>query len=114
MAVKGKPPFIKKPIELDKKVEMEIFTTRVSNMLRNFDYLIKPDCFNGIVSIHKYRITVELIEEPIEVLKERLEKLYSESDNWHDREPLEAMAKKLGITIDSEFGSAKKEKNNAL
>ena len=34
-----------------------------------------PSCFNGMVRVKRYKVTIEGIEEPKEVLCERLEKL---------------------------------------
>jgi hypothetical protein len=68
-----------------------------------------PSCFNGIVSVKKYRITVEIIEEPIEVYHERLEKLWVESDNHHHYRPLEAAAAQIGYIFKEQFGSQRKK-----
>lgn len=65
----------------------------------------EPNCFNGFVSVIKYRITYEVIEEPVEVIHERLEKLWSESDNHHHYTPLQNAAKKHGYIYKSTFGS---------
>jgi hypothetical protein len=59
----------------------------------------EPSCFNGIVRIRKFKITIEEIEEPKEVLVERLRKLWRESDNMHHWKPLKNEAEKLGINL---------------
>ena len=59
----------------------------------------QPTCFNGVVSIRKYRVTVEEIEEPKEVLEARLRELWAECDNHHYWAPLERAAKALGIEL---------------
>lgn len=65
----------------------------------------EPSCFNGCVSVRRYRISCELIEEPSEVLEERLRKLWRTSDNFHHREPLREAAERVGVVLDaSEFG----------
>jgi hypothetical protein len=57
-----------------------------------------PSAFNGGVQIRRYRVTVELIDEPIEVLRERLRKLWRESENnTHHRHPMREVAKQLGM-----------------
>lgn len=61
-----------------------------------------PTCLNGWVRVRRYRITVELIEEPIEVIHERLKKLWRESDNYHHHTPLRAEAKKYGLELNAE------------
>jgi hypothetical protein len=67
-----------------------------------------PSCFNCEVRIKKYRITVEEIEEPLEVYQERLEKLNSESGNHHDMLPLTNKAAELGIVLKTKWNSVKK------
>ena len=70
--------------------------------------LTEPSCFNGMVRVVKYRITVEEVEEPIEVIHERLQKLWDESTNWHNRMPLEMAAKKYGYVFKNDMGEKKK------
>ena len=54
-------------------------------------------------------MTVEEIEEPKEVLIERLRKLWSECDNHHHWGPLKATAAELGIELDlKEFRTGRK------
>jgi hypothetical protein len=36
-----------------------------------------PYCFNGIVSLHQYRITVQRVEEPTDVILDRARSLYA-------------------------------------
>lgn len=80
--------------------------------IRNIKYNSDgPSCFNGIVSIHKYRVTVEIIEEPVSVYEERLEKLWVECDNLHHWYPLELAAKGIGYTFKGECGSQRKPRN---
>lgn len=69
----------------------------------------EPSAFNGYVRVKKYRITVEQIEEPIEVIQERLEKLWAESDNHHHRDPLRIQADSIGYEFKSAFGSERKK-----
>jgi len=70
----------------------------------------EPSAFNGRVSVRKYRVTVELIEEPIEVIHERLESLWLACDNWHHLGPLEAAAKQYGYTFKGQRGTNKPNK----
>ncbi len=69
-----------------------------------------PSTFNGIVQFRKYRVTVELIDEPVEVLQERLEKLWLECDNHHQWTPIQNAAKSIGYTFKGERGSQKVKK----
>lgn len=68
-----------------------------------------PVVWNGIVSIRRYRITFEEVEEPKEALVERLRKLWRECDNHHHWQPLQKAADSLGFQLDSdEFGKDRK------
>lgn len=58
-----------------------------------------PTCFNGMVRVKKYRVTIEEINEPIEVIQKRLQKLWDKSNNWHNWDPLQAEAKKYGLEL---------------
>lgn len=69
----------------------------------------EPSCWNSIVSLHRYRVTAEVIEEPIEVLRARMLKLWRECNNHHHWGPLESAAIKLGFELDhKEFGKDRK------
>lgn len=61
-----------------------------------------PSCFNGNVSAIKYRITVEIVEEPQDVIAARLEKLWRECDNHHHYQPIFTTAKRLGVDLNPE------------
>lgn len=64
-----------------------------------------PSCFNGMVDVEKYKITIEKIEEPKEVYQERLQKLWDECDNHHHWTPLKATAKRLGVELKGSAGN---------
>jgi hypothetical protein len=69
----------------------------------------RPSCFNGIVRVHRYRVTVERIEEPVEVIRDRLLKLWRESDNHHYYSPLQGVAERLGVELPAgDFGRDRK------
>lgn len=70
----------------------------------------EPSSFNGWVRIKRYRITVEEIEEPKEVLCERLQKLWDECDNSHQWESLKATAKNLGYELKGSAGNLNNRK----
>lgn len=59
----------------------------------------EPSCFNSNVSVRKYRITIELIDEPVEVIQERLKQLWEKCDNIHHWAPLQYMGKKYEIEL---------------
>lgn len=58
-----------------------------------------PSVFNGIVEVRKYRVTVELIDEPDDVIRNRIQKLWDECENHHHWQPLKAIAKKYGLEL---------------
>jgi len=75
---------------------------------KNFKHSLEqkePSCFNGIVRVQRYRVTVEEIEEPVEVIAERLQKLWDYSDNHHDWQPLKDAANKIGYVLVSQVGN---------
>lgn len=60
----------------------------------------EPCVFNGNVSVERYRVTIEKIEEPQEVLRERLLTLLSQpGGHVSKREYIRAKAKRLGIEL---------------
>jgi hypothetical protein len=66
----------------------------------------EPSAFNGIVRFRKYKVTIELIEEPQEVLAERLQKLWDECDNLHS---IKAAAASIGYILQGRPGSKAKK-----
>lgn len=58
----------------------------------------EPSCFNGVVSVERYQIRIEKIDEPDDVIEARLKKLWRESErNIHSVHPMRAFAaKRLG------------------
>lgn len=71
-----------------------------------------PRVGNGDAQFRRYRVTVELIDEPQEALADRVHKMWRETNNHHHRMPLRTAAAELGIELDSrEFGAdVKKER----
>ena len=68
-----------------------------------------PYCFNSMVGVRKYKITIEIVDEPIEVIHERLEHLWVTSDNHHDWQPLKTQAKKYNYEFKGTVGSKRKK-----
>lgn len=64
-----------------------------------------PSCFNGIVSVHRYRITFELVEESDALVGKRIQKLWHEGANHHHIAPLRDAAKAVGLELKTPFGS---------
>lgn len=61
----------------------------------------KPSLFNGICRVTKYRVTVEEVEEPDEVIKARILKLWEDKNPMGsmDRRAIRAAAKKYGVEL---------------
>jgi len=59
----------------------------------------EPSCFNGNVRVRKYKVTIEEIKEPDEVIAERVQKMWDACDNMHHRSPLKDMAKTVGLDL---------------
>lgn len=71
----------------------------------------QPDAFNDWVYVRKYRITAELIDEPIEVIRARLVELWETCDNHHNRNPLQHEAAIYGLELPYDtFGIRRKTK----
>jgi len=68
-----------------------------------------PSCFNGIVEVRKYRITVELIDEPNEVIAARIQALWDNCDNHHHWDPLRFAAKEIGYELQGNHGNKLRE-----
>ena len=81
------------------KKELETFRTPDDYSLQQLVH-DEPSCFNGIVSVKRYRVTVEEIAEPDEVIVARLKKLWEECNNQHHMGPLRAAAKKYGVDLE--------------
>lgn len=58
-----------------------------------------PSCVNSNVRYRRYRITVELIDESVEVLKARLQKMWDECKNPHRWAALRMAAKAIGLEL---------------
>jgi hypothetical protein len=84
--------------EIETKREFETFrkigSFEESNLTNH-----NPSCFNGRVSVRKYKVTVELIEEDDQVIRDRIQKLWDECDNYHHRNPLKLVAEKHGLEL---------------
>ena len=69
----------------------------------------EPSAFNAIVDFRKWRITAEIMDEPVEVLRERLQSLWDHCDNHHHWKPLRASAKTVGLELAFPAGSKRKK-----
>ena len=66
-------------------------------------------CFNSIIRIEKYKVTIEKIEEPIEVLQQRIQYLWDVCDNHHHVKPIKERAKKLNYGLKGIAGCFRKK-----
>jgi hypothetical protein len=80
------------------KIEFETFRKLIGYSLYDLEQK-EPSCFNGDVRVRKYKVTIELIDEPKEVLYERLLNLWETCDNYRHKDPLRAEANKLGFEL---------------
>lgn len=70
-----------------------------------------PNCFNGCVSVRKYRVTFEEIKEEDDVIYARLLKLWTEADKHHHYQPLKSAANAIGRDLPSdELGKHRKDR----
>ncbi len=90
----------------EKKIVFETFreigSYQISNMTSEH-----PTCFNGNVNFRKYKVTIEPIEEPNEVLAERIQKMWDECNNHHHVEPLRKAAASIGYELKNRYGTNK-------
>ncbi len=101
---KNRTPADAKPVLADSIISFDTF--RKIGLFEQHNLQIKePSCFNGNVNIRKYKITIEPIEEPNEVLAERLQKLWGECDNHHHWAPLKSAALQIGYELKGNAGS---------
>ena len=62
-----------------------------------------PTCFNGSVSVRRYRVTIEVVDDSNDEIYERLLKLWRECDNMHHWEPLRNAAARIGRELPSDL-----------
>jgi hypothetical protein len=70
-----------------------------------------PSSFNGMTRVRKYRVRIEAIEEPDEVIIDRLITLYKTVETYRDRDHIMNYAEGCGFNID---WKAVKEQGNGL
>lgn len=96
-----------KTIKEEKVISFETFRKIGSYEAMNLKQ-DEPSCFNGMVRLKKYKVTIEEIDEPIEVYKQRLQKMWEACDNHHHYEPLKNAANSIGLILSSgDLGKAK-------
>lgn len=98
MPKKDGPPFLKEAFSDENYAQRRIRDT----------YHDEPHVMNGIVSFRKWRFTAELVEEPTEVLAERLQHLWDHTRNTHHWQPLRKAAASIGYELQGSPGSRSK------
>lgn len=89
--------------EIPRVVVHEGFGTRSPNYVVGNVYLASKPSFCNSLRLHRIRVTVEVIEEPNEVLAERLRELWETTPyNHHHTDTMRAEARKLGIELNQE------------
>ena len=71
---------------------------------REIQAMVVPahDAFNGSVHVRKYKVTVEMIDEPIEVIQARIQELWDTCTNSHNWDSLKHMGERYGMTLSHE------------
>lgn len=92
------PP--KPPVAADVRVEFETFRRPAPYTIHD----LKDDApsFSGLgadVSVRKYRVTIDLVEEPVEVIHARLIELWETCDNHHHWRSLKHEAARYGLVL---------------
>lgn len=58
-----------------------------------------PSSFNGMARVRRYRVTVELLDEPIETIRARIVDLWERCNNHHQWGGIEAEAARYGLDL---------------
>lgn len=85
---------------------IETFTNVRTFETRNL-ILDEPGCWNSEVRFRKTRVTIEIVEEPQEVLAARLQDIWDTCDNYHHVRPLRDAAESIGYEYPNNYGSKK-------
>jgi hypothetical protein len=59
----------------------------------------EPSVFNGVVSVERFKLTIERIEENPEVYRERLQCLLQQRLHPDNRRAIKDAAKRLGVDL---------------
>ena len=94
---------------MSEPIIIETFKSMRGYALRDIESQ-NPSCFKGNVNFRKTRVTIEDIDEPVEVLAERLQQLWDVCDNHHHWNPLNNAAKSIGYQLKGSAGSKRSKK----
>ena len=84
---------------MNKKLIFETFSDPTSSYIISNIKQDEPSCFNGIIRVKKYRVTIEEIKEPKEFIQKRIQTLWDNCSNHHHRIPLREAAKEVGLEL---------------
>jgi hypothetical protein len=107
----------KRPINDFRRKEMKKTTIETFRKIGPYElHSLKrdyPSCFNGIVDVRRTRVTVEVIDEPEDVIYQRILNLWRSTKNHHEYAPLQRAAKDIGRELPhSELGADHKRTKN--
>lgn len=69
---------------------------------------LTPMAMNGGVNVRKFKVTIEMIDEPIEVIQNRIQDLWDKCDNYNNCTPLKNEAKKYGYDLKGDAGNKRR------
>lgn len=73
-----------------------------------------PSCLNGVIQVRRYRVTVELIDEPVDDIRARIVGLWRTCDNHHHWDSLRKAAAKVGLELSmNDFGKDRPREKKA-
>lgn len=81
-----------------KSVDFMTFSEMGDRRLRDLEGE-HPWVFNDEVGVRRFRIRVELVDEPVSVIHERIIYLWERTSNHHRWGPLAAEAKRYGLDL---------------
>lgn len=92
------------------KIQVTTFQPPSYFRIQEHERFTEPKAFNGNVLVKRYKVTIEEIQEPDEVILERLKALYKNETNHYTRNDLERYAR-INFDVDLEGLSNNDNKN---
>ena len=68
----------------------------------------EPFCFNAMIHVEKYKVIVEQIKEPKEIIYARIQKLWEECNNYHNWYCIKTKAKQYNYELKGQQGTKRK------
>ncbi len=85
------------------KIEFETYEKFGDYEVRNMTS-DKPRAFNAMVKVARYKVTIEKVST-VEEDHEAIQKLWENSDNYHNYSPIKNFAKSIGYDVVGDFGA---------